>query len=249
MRVSLPGPRGGGAMHRRNRWASQSRFVPGSDCLEPRQLLSAASHLTHADLLAPPATEVANATAILQTQAGPDFQKLQNDLQRVEQASGVRPGQFATLEFDATTIDLAIKTSGLSSRQASLQLNALQNVLDQSFLAGTYKGSGWSELETKVSGDLNGVMVNDVLSQSQVAATTPHGVISNQFVQLTFNQMKTIARQAHVTAAEHAQIVTEEQAVINDLGPTPNTNLGGSVPRNPLTVWLDSQVPSFVHKR
>jgi hypothetical protein len=217
--------------------------------LERRQLLSKGGHIAHADLLAPPAAEVANATSVLQTRAPQDFPQLAADLLQVEQESKVRPGQFALLEYDATTIDLAIKSSSLSTRQASQQLDALQNVLDQSFLAGTYRGSGWSELETKVSADLYGVMVNYVLTQSQVAAMTPRGVISNQFVQQTFNQMKTIARQAHVTAAEHAQIVTDEQAVIRDLGPNPNVNLGGSAPRNPLTVWLDGQVPSFVHKR
>ncbi|MGC8643290.1 MAG: hypothetical protein ACP5XB_25820 [Isosphaeraceae bacterium] len=225
------------------------RFVPGSDLLEPRQLLSGARHATHADLLPPPPVETASATAILQSQAGADFQKLAADLQNLEQASHVTPGQYATLEYDATTIDMAITTSGLPGRQAAIQLDAMQNVLDQSFLAGTYRGSGWSELESKVSANLHGVMVNYVLTQAQVAATTPHGVISNSFVQQTFDQMKTIARQAHVTAAEHAQILADEQAVIKDLGPTPDTNLGGAAPRNPLTVWLDSQVPNFVHAR
>ena len=234
--------------HRTHR-PERARFVPGSDFLESRQLLSGARHAAHADLLTPPPVEVANATAILQAQAGADFQKLAADVQLVEQASHVTLGQFAMLEYDATTIDLAIKTSGLSTRQASLQLDGIQNTLDQSFLAGTSKGSGWSELESKVSTNLQGVMVNYVLTQAQVATTTPHGVISNSFVQQTFDQMKTVARMAQVTAAERAQILADEQAVIKDLGPNSNTNLGGAAPRDALTVWLDSQVPNFVHQR
>jgi hypothetical protein len=206
-------------------------------------------HVTHAALLSPPAAQVTNATAILEAEAGPDFQKLSTDLQQVEQASSVRPGQFALLEYDAATLDRAIMSSRLPTKQASKQLEALQNVLDQSFLAASYRGSGWSQLESKVSANLYGVMVNYVLTQSQVSAVTPNGVISNQFVQSTFNQMKVIAREAHVTAAEHAQIVADEEAVIKDLGPAPNSNLGGATPRDPLTVYLDGQVSNFVHKR
>jgi len=217
--------------------------------MESRRLLSKAVHQLHADLLTPPPAEVANATAVLETRASQDFQKLSADLQQVEQASRVRPGQFALLEYDATTIDLAIKSAGISQRQSSQQLDALQNVLDQSFLAAGFKGSGWTELEQKVSADLNGVVVNYVLSQSQVAATTPHGAISNIFIQDTFDQMKMIAREAHVTAAEHALIQTDEQAILKDLGPAPVMNLGGAAPRDPLTVYVDSQVPNFVHKR
>ena len=114
MELSLPARRGGGAaarQSRRDRRADRAKLIPGSECLEARLLLSSAAHFTHADLLAPPAVEVANATAVLESRAGQDFQKLSADLQRLEQASGVRPGQFALLEYDATTMDLAIKSS------------------------------------------------------------------------------------------------------------------------------------------
>ncbi len=251
MELSLPGRRGGGAVahhSRRDRRADRAKLIPHSECLEARLLLSSAAHVTHADLLSPPAVEVANATAALESRAGQDFQKLSADLQRLEQASGVRPGQFALLEYDATTMDLAIKSSSeLATKQSSLQLDALQNVLDQSFLAAGNTGQGWGQLEQKVSSSLSGVVVNDILSQAQVAATTPSGVISNQQIQDTFDQMKLIAREARVTRAEHAQIVTDEQAVLQDLGPAPDLNLGGAVARDPLTVYLDSQIPNFVH--
>ena len=211
-------------------------------------LLSSAGHVTHADLLAPPAVEVANATAALESRAGQDFQKLSADLQRVEQASGVRPAQFALLESDATTMDLAIKSSSqLASKQSSLQLDALQNVLDQSFLAASNTRSGWNQLEQKVTSDLYGVSVNDVLNQAEVAAIMPNGTISNQLLQDTYDRMKVIAREAHVTQAEHDQIAADEQAIVQDLGPAPDMNLGGTAPRDPLTVYIDSQVPNFVH--
>ena len=251
MKLSLPGRRGGGAMARhgrRERRADRAKLIPQSECLETRRLLSRSAHVTHADLLSPPAVEVANATAVLESRAGQDFQKLSADLQHLEQASGVRPGQFAVLEYDATTLDLALKSSSqLTTKQASLQLDALQNTLDQSLLAATNTGKGWDQLEQKVSSDLSGVFINDLLSQATVAATMPNGVVSNQLVQDTFNQMKLIAREAHVTGPEHEEIVTDELAIVQDLGPTPNMNLGGAAPRDPLTVYLDSQVPSFVH--
>jgi len=251
MKLSLPGRRGGGtaARHgRRDRRADRAKLRPQSECLEARRLLSSATHATHADLLSPPAVEVANATAALESRAGQDFQKLSADLQQLEQAAGVRPGQFAVLEYDATTMDLAIKSSSeITTKQASLQLDALQNVLDQSFLAASNTRSGWNQLEQKVSSDLYGVVVNDVLNQAEVAATTPNGVVSNQLVQNTYDQMKVIAREAHVTRAEHDQIAADEQAIVRDLGPAPDMNLGSAVPRDPLTVYLDSQVPNFVH--
>ncbi|MGB2609450.1 MAG: hypothetical protein WBC80_10765, partial [Isosphaeraceae bacterium] len=62
-----------------------------------------------------------------------------------------------------------------------------------------------------------------------------------------YDQMKVVAREAHVTRAEHDQIAADEQAIVRDLGPAPAMNLGGAVPRDPLTVYLDSQVPNFVH--
>jgi len=251
MKLWLPGRRGGGSFaleSRRERRADRAKFLPQSECLEARRLLSSARHVNHADLLAPPAVEVANATAVLESRAGQDFQKLAADLQQLEQASGVRPGQFAVLEYDATTMDLAIKSSSeITTKQASLQLDALQNTLDQSFLAASNRGGGWDQLEAKVSSDISGVVVNDFLSQAQVAATMPNGVISNQQIQNTYDQMKLIAREARVTRAAHDQIVTDEQAILQDLGPAPNMNLGGAAPRNPLTVYLDSQVSNFVH--
>ena len=251
MELSLPGRRGRGAMprhSRRDRRADRAKLIPESECLEARLLLSSAAHVTHADLLSPPAVEVANATAALESRAGQDFQKLSADLQRLEQASGVRPGQFALLEYDATTMDLAIKSSSeLATKQSSLQLDALQNTLDQSFLAASNTGSGWHQLEQKVASDLSGVVVNDVFNQAEVAATMPNGVVSNQLVQDTYDQMKVVAREAHVTRAEHDQIAADEQAIVRDLGPALDMNLGGAVPRDPLTVYLDSQVPNFVH--
>jgi hypothetical protein len=41
--------------------------------------------------------------------------------------------------------------------------------------------------------------------------------------------------------------VADEQAVTLDLGPSPDLSLGGATPRNPLAVYMDGQVPNFVH--
>ncbi len=236
---------------RRIRRAKRSWAGPQTECLEGRLLLSkAAPHATHADLLTPPAVEVANAMTVLESRAGQDFQKLAIDLQKLEQGSKVRPGQFAVLESDATTLDLAIKSSSaITTKQASIQMYALQNTLDQSFLAAGNRGSGWNQLEKKVAANLSGVIVNYVFSESTVAATMPNGVVSNALVQDTYSQMQLVAREAGVTSAGHAQIVADEEAVIRDLGPSPQMNLGGPLPRDPLTVYLDGQVANFVHAR
>ena len=198
MGLSLPG-RGRGSLSRRgcrDRRANRSRLSPQTESLERRQLLSGSAHPTHADLLVPPAAEVANATSVLESRAGQDFQKLATDLQTLEQASKVRPGQFAELELDATTLDLAIKTSStLASKQSSVQLYAVQNT-STSLLASATGERLRGQLEKQVADSLSGVIVNYVLSQAQVAATLPNGVVSNALVQDTYSQMKLIAREA-----------------------------------------------------
>src|SRR5947209_3284892 len=76
---------------------SPFEFRPIAERLELRQLLSKTAPAQHPDILSPPPAEVANASSLLASRTGADFQKLATDLHRVQQASSVRPGQFALL--------------------------------------------------------------------------------------------------------------------------------------------------------
>ena len=61
--------------------------------------------------------------------------------------------------------------------------------------------------------------------------------------------MEIVAHEAHVSTANHTVIAADQQVIAKDLGPSPNTDLGGVAPRDPLTVYFDGQVAGFVHKR
>jgi hypothetical protein len=192
---------------------------------------------------------VANASSLLASRTGADFQKLATDFHRVEQTSSVRPGQFALLNSDAATIDQAIESAGLPAKQEMQDLGELQNVIDSSFLVGSFQHGGWSQLQQRLSSALSGVAISYQLTQQQVTSMYPTGAISSQLLQQTFNQMEVVAHEAHVSMANHTMIASDQQVIAKDLGPSPNTDLGGAAPRDPLTVYFDGQVASFVHKR
>jgi hypothetical protein len=224
-------------------------FSPNSECLEARQLMSKTAPAQHPDFLSPPPAVVANAASLLASRTGPDFQKLATDFHRVEQTASVRPGQFALLNGDAATIDQAIESAGLPAKQATQDLDELQNAIDSSVLAASDQHGGWAQLQQRLNSAVSGVSVSYQLTQQQVASMYPTGVISSQLLQQTFTQMEVVAHEAHVSTANHDMIVADEQAIAQILGPSPNTNLGGAVPRDPLTVYFDGQVASFVRKR
>ncbi len=205
-----------------------TRSRPQCEALETLQVLSTAPT---AAFLLPGAAEIARAQTVLTSGAGPAYQNYAGDLQRVEKTSRVTPAQFATLDSDVEQLAQAIENANLPSQTITKQLNQLQDTVNESFLAASYKKDGWNQVQTQLDDALVGVSITTNLPGQ------------------TYSQMQLIAREAHVTLAEHRQLVADEQAITTALGPHVNTNLGGSSPRDPLVVYYNGQVNQFVHKR
>jgi hypothetical protein len=176
---------------------------------------------------------VSNATAVLSRAAGPDLQKYAGDLSRVEQSSRVTRAQFAHLASDATALAEAIESSlTLEPSAVTQQLDELQDTIDAAFLATNARAGAWNQLQQEMASALYGTTL-----------TSP------QLPQQTFAQMRVVARAAHVSPADHQELVADEKAIAADMGPNVNANLGGAGPRDPLVVYYDGQVAGFVHQR
>lgn len=198
------------------------------EILEPRGLLAAG---VSAGVLSPAAEIVARAQAVISGRAAAELNRYQADLQRTEASSRVTPAAFANLKADGAALAQAIETAPLTSQAVNQQLVALQDVLDQAFLDASNRGAQWNQVSRQMGTALYGVTFTTNLP--------------NQ----AFTDMETVARQAHVTAAERHRLVADEKAVASALGPSVDSALGGAVPRNPLVVYYDGQVAQFVHKR
>jgi hypothetical protein len=197
--------------------------------MEERRLLSAAT--APAAFLVPGAAEVAKAQSVMSSSAPKPFQKYATDLQRLEQSSRVTPVQLGHLENDAVQLATSIQSSSLDSQAVSQQLVLLQDTVDQSFLAASDRQKGWTQLENQLSSALFDVPMTTDLPQQ------------------TFIQMRIIARAAHVTQVEQEQLTADELALNAALGARVNSDLGGSVPRDPMVIYYNGQVAQFVHKR
>jgi len=203
--------------------------------MEPRRLLAAGS-APAAGYLSPGTAEVAKSQSVMSSGASQAFQNYTVELQRLEQSSGVTPAEFRNLANDTAQLVQDIETSNetttpKSPAELAQQLIMLQNVVDQSFLAGSYGKAGWAQLQTEFSAAIYGV------------------TFSTNLPQVTFLQMEKVARAAHVTRAENQQLTAVQQALSTALGPHVDSELGGTEPRDPVVVYFDGQVNLFVHKR
>jgi hypothetical protein len=205
------------------------------EAMEARRLLSAGS-APSAGYLSPGAAEVSKAQSVMSSGAAQAFQNYATDLERLELSSGVTRAQFNNLANDVEQLVQDIEMSSDTTNpeppeEMAYQLITLQNVVDQSFLAGSYRKAGWTQLQTQLSDALDGV------------------TISTDLPQQTFTQMQRIARAAHVTLAENQQLTADQQALTTALGPHVDSQLGGTDPRDPVVVYYDGQVNQFAHKR
>jgi hypothetical protein len=213
---------------------TSTRRRPQSDELESRRLLS--KTLAPAEgYLSPGAGEVAKAQSMMSSVAGPAFQTYASDLHRLAQSSGVTPRQFAALKSDVqqlvVDIDSSDQMNGTAPQAETQQFIMVQDAVDQAFVAGGYTKAEWNSLETELA---------DGLSNANITTNVP---------QQTVNEMRAIARAAHVTAAERQQLTADEQALLNVLGAHASSDLGGSTPRDPVVVYYEGQVNQFVHQR
>jgi dGTP triphosphohydrolase len=203
--------------------------------MEPRRLLAAGS-LPAEGYLSPGTGEVARAQSLMSSEAGPAFQTYASELQRLEQSSGVTRAQFAKLAKDiqqlAVDLDSSVEMSGTEdAQQETQQFIMIQDAVDQAFVAGSDEKAGWNQLETELGDGLDGVTTTTDLPQQ------------------TIDQMKAIARAAHVTAAESQQLTADQQALTTALGSHAESDLGGSTQRNLVVVYYEGQLNQFVHNR
>jgi hypothetical protein len=201
---------------------------PGCEALEARTVLSAA---ISGGFLSPTSAAVAKAQTVVSGGAAAEFSRYQTDLQRAEASSRVTPAAFASLKADAASLAAAIETAPLTSEAVTQDLVELQDILDQTFLDGSDKGSQWNEVSQQMGQALYGV------------------VFTTNLPNQVFTDMQTVAKEARVTGAERKRLLADAKAISAALGPNVDTGLGGSVPRDPVVAYYDGQVAQFVRKR
>ena len=209
---------------------------PLCEAMEPRRLLSGSAAALPSDAyLSPGTAEVAKVQALMSNLAGPAFQTFAGELRQLEQTSGVSRAQFVRLADDIEELLGDIDTSDQMTEQVDPQAEAqqfdtIQNLVAQAFVAGSDTKAGWNQLGTELANDLSGVSVPTD-------------------AQSLFNQMKVIARAAHVTTAQAQLLTADEQALVSALGSHTQSELGGNLPRNLVGIYYEGQLNQFVHQR
>jgi hypothetical protein len=203
-----------------------TKFRPSCKPLDGRQLLSTVPMVA---LSVPPTTAVANAAADLNALNPTTFAQLESDLARAERHSHVTPAQASKLAQDEAGLDQDIQSVGLNANTTASDMNRVQNVVDDAFLAATYPAKTWA---------------NRRQALEQHVPAVPG---APQLISRTMAQMRVVARAARVTGPLHQAVDSDKQVLSDELGPTPNTNLGpGATDRDPLVVYYDGQVDKFV---
>lgn len=202
--------------------------APRCEALEARTVLTAT---LSGGFLTPSAAALSKAQSVLQGGAGTELARYQADLQKAEASSRLSASAFANLKSDASQLETDIDNAPLTSQGEDQDLILLQDVMDQAFIDGSDNSTQWSAVSQEMGEALNGV------------------VFTNNIPNQTYTDMQTVAQQAHVSAAIRSRLQKDEQAIVNALGPNVDTVLGGSVPRDPVLVYFDGQVPQFVHRK
>jgi hypothetical protein len=183
------------------------------------------------EFLTPAGDMVAKSQGVMSSGAATEFAKFQADLQRIEASSRVTAAAFDNLRADGASLDTAIETAPLTSQAVSQDLVATQDLLDQAFIDASLSGSQWNQVSDQMGEALYGITFTTTLPDQ------------------AFTDMQTVAKEARVTGKERKQLISAEQAIDSALGSNADSNLGGSVPRNPVQVYFDGQVTQFVHRR
>jgi hypothetical protein len=211
---------------RKGRRRTRISLNPACEALDSRQLLSTVPTVA---LSLPPASAVANASADLNALDPTTFAQLQSDMARAEAHSRVTSSQASKLAQDESALDQDIQSAGLDANTTASDMNRVQNVADDAFLAATYRAKTWA---------------NRRQTLEQYVPAEPG---SSQLIAQTMAQMHVVARAARVTVPFHKAVYADNQVLSDELGPTPGTNLGpGATDRDPLTVYYDGQVDQFI---
>ena len=207
--------------------------------LDRRQLLSTVVPAA-SEFSVPPAGVVANAAAILESNAPRAFAQFQAALVQAEQQSHVNPADAVALAQDEAVVDQDLESAGASG------LNDVQDWVDNAF---TYGSAGirdvrrnlvpLSQVSPRIDKSVEGAPA--VFDASGAA-----GSISpiNQLV----NQIKVVAKLARVTPAVQSALNRSYTALNKALGSNPYVSLGPGAAniRDPLVVYYDGQVNNFI---
>jgi hypothetical protein len=199
---------------------------PRCEALDSRWLLSTVPAVSLSSL---PAAAVANAATRLDGLAPATFAQFESVLARAGNHSRVTQAQVNKLLQDEAALDQAIQSAGLDSSTASGDIGHVQDEVDGAFIETTYQADGWANKREELDQYLSGVP----------GAT--------QLVQRTIEQMHVVARAARVTPHIHDALSADWLVFKDDLGPTPDTDLGpGATDRDPLEVYYNGQIDKFI---
>jgi hypothetical protein len=227
-------PDGQGSRPRR-----QTKLNVACEALDSRQLLSTVVP-TAAEFSMPPPAVVTNAASILERDAPRAFAQFQAAMAKAEQQSHVNPSDVTALAQDEAVVDQDLEAAGASG------LNNVQDWVDNAF---TYGSDGIRDVRRNL---VPLSQISQRIDKSVEGAPTVFnasgfdGSISpiNQLV----DQIKVVAKQARVTPAIQSALNHSYTALNKALGPDPYTSLGPGANniRDPLVVYYDAQVDSFV---
>ncbi len=202
------------------------RRRPACESLEGRQLMATAAGSTTLAVLSPPATAVSNAAEVLNSANPRLFARFQRALSVAERHSRLSMSDAGILAQDESQIDLAIRSSGLTTDNAQSTVNYVQDVIDYALV------------------DTPRELAQDRTTLEQYLSNVPAAA---PLVAPTVSQMEIVAKAAHISPALRRALQADHENLTSDLGSNLNTDLGpGATDRDPFAVYYDGQVVDFI---
>jgi hypothetical protein len=193
------------------------------ESLDGRQLLSTVPVVS---LSSVPAAAVAHAASRLESVAPVPFSQFESALAQAESRSHVTQSQVNKVLQDEAALDQAIQSADLDTNNTSGDIGHVMDEVDGALAETT------AQVASKLA------------PLDQYLSNVPR---APQFVRRMIQQMQVIARAAKLTPRLHDIVDTDDASLKQDLGPTPDTNLGpGATDRDPLYVYYNAQVGNFV---
>jgi hypothetical protein len=177
-------------------------------------------------VLSPPAAVVSNAAEVLNGANPRVFARFQRALSVAERHSHLSAADAGILAQDESEIDLAIRSSALTTDNAQSTVNYVQDVIDYALVDTPHElAQDRATLEEYLS---------------NVPAAAP-------LVSPTVSQMEIVAKATHLSPSLRKALQADHNILTSDLGSNLNTDLGpGATDRDPFTVYYDGQVGNFI---
>jgi hypothetical protein len=208
----------------------------GANCeeLDSRQLLSTGATAATVAVLAPPSTAVAKAASILAGDSPKAFAQFQETLAREATLSHVTSAEANTLAQDLEIVDQDIDNAGLTADATANARNVTQDWVDNGFTYGT---KGLPTVDYNLQQTLKNVP--SAFTAPAPGATAP--------IDQLMSELKAIAKATRSTSVLQSALHHSDRILTDVLGASPDTDLGpGAVDRDPLPVYYDAQVISFI---